>query len=137
MSDLASALEYNVGIDVEDIGRFASGSIASDTLFSEEELAEAEAVRLPERLAGTWCAKEATVKALWPWVQLDPRRVHVTRQTDGRPTVHVTGWDADVAGVQVRVSISHSSTVATAMALVWGRSPAVQTGSTSRVDMHP
>src|SRR6478609_4888227 len=120
MSDPSTGIEFNVGVDVEDIARFERDDVRLDALFTADELAEAATVNQATRLTGTWCAKEATVKALWPWVRLDPRRVAVSRDGEGRPRVTVSGWDQDAAGVGTRVSISHTSTVATAVVLAWG-----------------
>lgn len=118
--------EFSVGVDTEEVSRFAAMPESTlQALFRDEELTHgAEFTPAAARLAGTWCAKESVVKALWPWVSLDPRRVLVQRSEDGRPQAHVLGWDAAAAGVTVRVSISHSGSVATAFALAWGPGPA-------------
>lgn len=124
---LGPGIEFSVGVDTEEISRFAGMPESTlRALLGEEELKGSAEFALPAaRLAGTWCAKEAVVKALWPWVQLDPRRVLVQRDEDGRPHAHVSGWDASDAGVTVRVAISHSGSVATAFALAWGPTPTV------------
>jgi holo-[acyl-carrier protein] synthase len=113
---------WNVGCDVEDIERFLAEGSALDPLFTLEEIDYCGP--LPGgagRRAGTWCAKEATVKALWPWVRLDPRRVIVTHTSDGIPEVRVDG--ALPSGVDIRISIAHSRASATATAVVWGPAP--------------
>src|SRR6478735_6402675 len=123
MSDPSTGIEFNVGVDVEDIARFERDDVRLDALFTADELAEAATVNQATRLTGTWCAKEATVKALWPWVRLDPRRVTVSRDADGRPHVAVTGWELAGVGLQLRVSISHTSNVATAVVVAWRPPP--------------
>lgn len=127
----------NVGIDLEDVARFSATAgrpgASTDVLFDERELAHAradgqagdqacESVRAA-RLTGTWCAKEAVVKALWPWARLDPRRVTVVRDAEGRPTAEVSGQVVERSGLQVQLSISHTSTYASAVAVAWGPPP--------------
>ncbi|MEA2538578.1 MAG: 4-phosphopantetheinyl transferase superfamily [Chloroflexota bacterium] len=113
---------YNVGIDIERAGRFES--VADDdnlrALFTDEERRYcAGAGDAAASYAGTWCAKEAIVKALAPWVVLDPRRVTVERTgTDAQ--VAVSGWSAAASGVTVRVAISDRRPLATAFAFASG-----------------
>jgi phosphopantetheine--protein transferase-like protein len=113
---------YNVGIDIERAGRFES--LADDqslrALFTAEERRYcADSGDAAASYAGTWCAKEAIVKALAPWVILDPRRVTVAR-TAGEAQVVVSGWSGASAGVTVRVSISDRRPLATAVAFASG-----------------
>lgn len=124
---LGDGVHLNVGTDLEDVARFDDDRTRTDVLFSEAELAHAANGGGAAALAGTWCVKEATVKALWPWVRLDPRRVLVSREADGRPTATVVGHDLSADGVQVQVSITHTSTVASAVAVAWGPMPAATT----------
>ena len=89
---------YNVGIDIERAGRFES--VADDqslrALFTAEERRYcAGSGDAAASYAGTWCAKEAIVKALAPWVVLDPRRVTVAR-TAGEAQVLVSGWSGSL-----------------------------------------
>lgn len=113
---------YNVGIDIERAGRFES--LADDqslsALFTEEERHYCSSRRdAAASYAGTWCAKEAVVKALAPWVVLDPRRVTVDR-TANDAQVSVSGWNATPNGVTVRVRISDRRPLATAFAFASG-----------------
>lgn len=120
------SIEFNVGMDIEDVGRFASASNdpAMTGLFTEGEHGHcAISFDAAGCYAGTWCAKEAAIKALWPWVHLDPRRVEVVRADDGRPGLIVSGWDAMTSGVTVRVSIAHGRSFASACAVAWGPMP--------------
>ena len=115
--------EYNIGIDIEDIGRFAS--VAEDpalrSLFSLEEFEHCSRFAdSAAHFAGTWCAKEAAVKALWPWVRLEPRLVTVHRTTDGRPSLRIASIDEQTTGTATRVSISQTSTIACASVIAWG-----------------
>lgn len=117
------ATEFNVGIDVEEVARFASlpDDATMRGMFTPEELEYcAGFFDAPARYAGTWCAKEAAIKALWPWARLDPRRIAVTRADDGRPLLLISGWNQAEEQVSIRVSISHSTSVASACAIAWG-----------------
>ncbi|HKG55915.1 MAG TPA: 4'-phosphopantetheinyl transferase superfamily protein [Candidatus Limnocylindrales bacterium] len=118
---------FSVGVDVEDVARF-SGAATNPRLrglFAAGEAAHCEAFADADaRFAGTWCAKEAAIKALWPWVHLDPRRVTVAHAPDGRPEISIEGWRLEDADVEIRVSVSHTPSVATASAIAWGPRPA-------------
>jgi holo-[acyl-carrier protein] synthase len=112
---------YSVGIDLEPAARFegAAADPLVRALFTPDELAWCARQRTPgARLAGTWCAKEAVVKALWPWLRLDPRRVRVTRSDDGGTAVAVPGCEEALEDLRVAVSISDRGSLASAVAVV-------------------
>jgi phosphopantetheine--protein transferase-like protein len=113
---------YNVGIDIERTGRFES--VDDDerlrALFTAEERRFCSGSGdAAASFAGTWCAKEAIVKALAPWVVLDPRRVTIARTADDAQ-VTVSGWSGTASGVTVRVTISDRRPLATAFAVASG-----------------
>ena len=119
-------MEFDVGIDAESTKRFETGlsAIARKALFAQEERDYCASFSdAPRRFAGTWCAKEAAVKALWRWVRLDPRRVVVIRACDGRASIRISGWSADEAGVSTIVSISSHGSLAVAWVVAWGPPP--------------
>lgn len=107
----------SLGVDVVDLDRFeevlARSPRLAERFFTEEERAHAaSSARSPVRLAGTFAAKEAVMKAL----SLTPapawaRRVRITRSDSGRPSACVDGFPP------VPVSISHDGPVAVAIAL--------------------
>ena len=122
----APPVEFNVGLDIEDVARFAdvSNDGGMAVLFTSDEHRYClSADNAAGRYAGTWCAKEAAIKAVWPWIRLDPRRVEVVRAADGRPGVIFIGWDAAGSGVTIRLSIAHGRSVASACAVAWGPAP--------------
>ena len=104
-----------MGVDVEQVSRFHQ---PPGGLFTDEEvsycMAQADAA---EAFAGTWCAKEAAVKALRSYVAVVPRDIHVTRDHRGAPhaAVHREGV-ARARVPQLLVSISHSGGFAVAVA---------------------
>ena len=105
-----------LGIDVVDLDRFRRTLARSPGLacrfFSADELAYCE--RHPDpvlHLAGTFAAKEATMKA----ISLTPavaaaRRIRIERGSDGRPV-------ARVGQREIAISISHDGAVTVAVAL--------------------
>lgn len=108
-----------VGIDVVSISRFEEMLRRSprleERLCSVTELDYCYSKPQPSRhLAGTVAAKEAVIKAarlgrLVAWA----RRIEVTRNGEGVPTVTIDGKAAAIA-----VSISHDGDVAAAVALM-------------------
>ena len=120
-----AGVEFNVGIDMESHERFEHlGESRGATLryvFDSPEIDYCERFEnAAERFAGTWCAKEAVVKAAWPWVHLEPRRVTIGHSEDGAPHASIVEWDADAVGLTIRVSVSHTDGQAIAAAIVWG-----------------
>lgn len=103
-----------VGVDVEEIGRWASPDLR---VFTSAERAYCLGPgRSAERFAGRWCAKEAVVKAVAPFVVATLRDVEILAEATGRPLVHLSPRLAD-AGLEVTVSITHSATIAVAIAV--------------------
>lgn len=103
----------SLGVDVVEIERFRSVLERSPGIerrfFTAAE--RAHCAGSPLRLAGTFAAKEAVMKALGltpapAWA----RRIEVERDSSGRPA-------AVVEGAPVAVSISHDGPVAVAVAL--------------------
>ena len=107
----------SLGVDVVEIDRFrallARSPGMTGRFFTEEERAYcADSSDAPLRLAGTFAAKEAVMKALGltpapAWA----RRIRIERGRDGRPAAFVDGLPP------VSVSISHDGPVAVAVAL--------------------
>jgi phosphopantetheine--protein transferase-like protein len=125
-SSAANAQYVSVGIDVEAIARFAR--VIDDPrwrdLFSDEEhAARPSGADAAAYYAGTWCAKEAAVKALWPWTRLDPRRVHVSLDSDGRSGVRLDDV-ASVAGrLMTELHVTYAETIAVAWVVASGDDP--------------
>lgn len=117
VSDEAGRLESTtVGIDIETVERWAN---PDPRLFVEGEHEYCQAKGNPaESYAGIWCAKEATVKAVWPRARLSPRDVVVSHDSSGRPSVSIGVAGAAIA---LEISISHTDDVAVAVAIAWPR----------------
>jgi holo-[acyl-carrier protein] synthase len=116
--------QSSVGIDLLEIERLeralARRPRLAQRLFTDGERAYAEARARPgQHLAARFCAKEAVAKALgltaWSF-----RDVEVV-SGEGAPTVHLHGEAAARAaalGVAVRVSLTHTTTDAAAVAIL-------------------
>ena len=107
-----------MGVDVERVDRFRQ---PPPGLFTEVEVAYCTAQGNPaEAFAGTWCAKEAAVKALSDHVLLLPRDIEVTRGPAGAPNaaVRTSARAAGAGGVlpQLHISITHAGGLAVAVA---------------------
>ena len=110
-----------VGIDLLEIARLERALVRRPALagrvFTEAERAYAASRRRPgQHLAARFCAKEAVAKALeldaWRW-----RDVEVG--ADGRPRLHgAVAHRASERGGEVRVSLTHTSGMAGAVAVV-------------------
>ena len=115
----ASVGLIGVGVDVELVARWEEPDLR---LFSEEEANYCRRQANPaESFAGTWCVKEATVKALSPIALLSLRDVYVGRDESGAPSVRIPS----AIQAQVMVSASHSAGIAIAMALALHEGPKV------------
>ena len=107
-----------IGVDIVDVERLrrvlGRSPAAEDRLFTPAEREYSHSKQDPVRhYAGTLAAKEAVIKAarlgvLGAW----SRRIEITRDGDGVPTVSIDGQPADVS-----VSISHDGGMAVAAAL--------------------
>ncbi len=105
----------NVGVDIVDVERFRALLVRSprfaDRFFTPDELSYCERAADPAvRLAGTFAAKEAVMKAvgLTPAVAWT-RRIEIVRESSGTP--HAIVRDRSIA-----VSISHDGAFAAAIA---------------------
>lgn len=111
----------SIGIDMEQIGRFepeGSNFVSPDSeqVFTREEHVHCEATSHPAACYAThWCAKEAAVKALWPWLRLDPRRLSLVHPESESLLLLVDGEPLSDFGVVARVSVSRSTTTAFAV----------------------
>jgi holo-[acyl-carrier protein] synthase len=117
-----------VGTDLADVVLMRdqleeSGGDFATTFLVAAELAVV--VGDPERIAGRWAAKEAVMKALGlGFGRIDPLHIQILPDERGRPIVTLGGSAARRAaelGLTLwDVSISHESTVASAVAVGYG-----------------
>ncbi len=117
-----------IGIDMEEIDRFST--TADDRtqdlvtrIFTPEEHAYARRCHNGAiGYAQAWCVKEAAVKALWPWMHLDPRRISVVWPEQGAPTISVDGTPLTAHGLTSRTTSSASTKTAVAVVVVFEES---------------
>lgn len=110
------------GVDIIEIERIRAASARASFLrgvFTERELRYWETHgKSVETLAGLWCAKEATVKALGCGFRFRPTAVEILHTPEGAPAVVLHGKAAErFAEITVEVSISHCKAYAVAVAI--------------------
>lgn len=66
-----------------------------------------------------WCAKEAAFKAFSPFVQIDLRTIEIINEKDGKPICLIHDPAVAERNFLVRVSMSHSRNIATAIVAVF------------------
>ncbi|MBQ3311163.1 holo-ACP synthase [bacterium] len=116
MKDLIS-----IGTDIEDISRFKNKTIENSRVFLEKiytqnELAYCFKTALPEQhLCARFCAKEAVIKALSDFKIDDVfyKDIEILNRNGGAPYVVLNKYP----NLQIKVSISHCKTYATATVL--------------------
>lgn len=120
----------NVGIDCEDIRRWKSMLVSLESgprrkLFSEDEHRYCRSFKdSAPHYAARWCAKEAFVKAMSPFSQVDLRTVEVANDDNGSPFIVWNCESAKSRAFSVSLSISHSQDTAVAVAVVmWISAP--------------
>jgi holo-[acyl-carrier protein] synthase len=113
-----------IGVDIERVERFRkemppSGHFFS-TIFTKREIEYCVSkVDPPIHFAGTFAAKEAAHKAV---NRLTTNRIlitsfEVTHGKDGAPNVSYTGKDSETKKVDIKISVSHTTEDAIAIAL--------------------
>ena len=116
-----------IGCDIEEVDRFVLDRDADRSflsrLFTEAELEYCFSFPSPApHLAARYCAKEAVVKALSSAGRppVDYRDIEVGRDPSGLPVVHSarSGSSDGLSGCMVRISLSHSRTLAMAVAFI-------------------
>ncbi len=111
-----STAPFRIGCDLVSITRFRQRMAENDGTFLDRIFWPAERCgKTPERLAGMFAAKEATLKALarpaGHWLALC-----VEHESSGAPRIALL--DADPAGTDILVSISHDGDYALAFVTV-------------------
>lgn len=116
---------YRIGTDIIDISRIKK-SLSNENfkirVFSKNEISMIDKKKNPyESYAGNWAAKEAFSKALGTGVRgFALTEVEVLRNELGKPYIKLSG-NAKAAsdGFYFDVSISHTSTLATATVIAY------------------
>lgn len=112
-----------LGCDIVEIARVAAAAERPAFLrgvFTEREQDYWRAHgRSAQTLAGFWCAKEATAKALgYGFYGFRPCDIEITHTASGAPEVRLTGKAAALfPDARVRITVSHCKEYAMAVAL--------------------
>ena len=120
---LGAASVVGVGVDAVDVARLRRTlertPTFADRAFTDGERALAASRKDPvPALAARFAAKEAVVKALSPAEGIGPSQIEI--EAGEPPTVRLRGRAASAAadaGVEVRVSLTHSREIAAAVAV--------------------
>ncbi|MFX1505021.1 MAG: holo-ACP synthase [Promethearchaeota archaeon] len=134
---------WSIGIDITEIQRFRAHRQLDhprfyDRVFDENELVHCTSHSDPyPHFAGIFAAKEAVFKAVNKFFPLSLSQISIHHDEKGRPIVWLerndktlqidNGWSINPENLVVQVSITHSSDLAVAWALVYVK--------TSRNDM--
>ncbi len=119
-----------IGIDSVDITRFNEWPTYSpqrlSRIFTEQEITYClkEPIKAPERMAVRFAAKEAFYKAVssllkkpLPFSSVGPV-CSITKHHDGNPSLEVVWQKLELPEYQVEVSLTHTSTIATALVII-------------------
>jgi phosphopantetheine--protein transferase-like protein len=119
--------DFGVGVDVEEVARWQH-PVAG--LFTEVEHVHCRRMARPaESYAGRWCAKEAVLKALAPFVAVSLRDIEIRSGRTGIPEPLLLSSVSNRWSGLVRVSIAHSPSVAIAVAVaVPSQLPSIASG---------
>lgn len=114
----------NIGIDCEDIERWVTmlpklkdGYQAKLFKNGEHEYCRTHSNPAPH-YAVRWCAKEALLKALAPFYELDLRTVEVSNREDGSPFFIFNDPKLESLNLIIKLSMSHSKNTAMAVVMV-------------------
>jgi len=124
---LLDGWQFNVGIDLENIGRWQEllpkleQSPNKELFFQEEHEYCRSFSDAATHYAGHWCAKEAVVKALTPFFEITTRNVRIFHDQTGRPLVELRNIKNQSLIPEIRLSISHNPDMAIAFAMAVGR----------------
>ena len=112
-----------IGIDIENVERFKDlSSHLIERVYTKLEIEYCTLHAKPHiHFAGMWCAKEAVVKALCD-LNLVVSEIEILHHSNGAPYINVTpklkGYFIDRNIKDIHISISHTDTTATAIAMI-------------------
>ena len=112
-----------IGIDIEQVERFKNlGPHLIERVYTPQEIEYCKSHQNSHiNFAGFWCAKEAVVKALDD-LTLAVSEIEILHKPSGAPYVNITPkvqqYFFDNSIKNIHISISHTDTLATAIAMV-------------------
>lgn len=112
-----------IGIDIENIERFKNLSAhLVERVYTKNEIEYCKThTNSHIHLAGMWCAKEAVVKAFND-LNLAISEIEILHQSNGAPYINITEklqqYFNNKNIKNIHISISHTDTIATAIAMI-------------------
>lgn len=113
----------NIGIDIEDISRFAGLSTAKDKnflykIFTQKELNYSYSKKnYAQHLAVRYCAKEAIIKSMSQFgKEVFYKSIEIVNNGDGAPNIKLA--EKKFSNYKIKISLSHSGDKAIAIAIV-------------------
>lgn len=112
-----------IGIDVLEISRIKKACENSkfiEKVFTKDEIEYfSNQKNMYQSMCGFFCAKEAVMKALKNCKQITFKQIEISHDEVGCPQVTLSGTAKEIlSNRKIEVSISHSETIATAIAMI-------------------
>ncbi len=119
----ATSMDWDIGIDLEEIKNMPDISKVRSDLFYQESFTDLEltsALLKPNPLAslcGIFCAKEALRKCHDDFISVPFKQMEVDHQANGKPVLRILGLD-HLSHRPIKVSITHTDAYASAVVMV-------------------
>ena len=116
-------LKWDIGVDCENIERWSKMlpkllDGPQRRMFTDREHLYCESFSNPApHYAGKWCAKEAVVKAVLSYYEVDLRDVEILNEDSGKPYCVIHDPQFELMKPIIKVSITHTLDVAIAFAV--------------------
>ena len=119
----ATSMDWDIGIDLEEIKNMPDISKVRSDLFYQETFTDLEltsALLKPNPLAslcGIFCAKEALRKCHDDFISIPFKQLEIDHQVNGKPVLRILGLD-HLSHRPIKVSITHTDAYASAVVMV-------------------
>lgn len=113
---------FEIGVDIEKIERFKNKTLENDAHFLKSIFTDAELEysfldkRYAQHLCARFCAKEATIKALYSLglSSIPLNEIEILNNNDGVPQLKIKNYE----NLKTKVSLSHTTEDAIAFVLI-------------------
>lgn len=119
-------INLEVGIDCVDIARFDEGALSNrnflERIFTKEEIQYCEGRAKPsQHFAARFAGKEALIKSLCHYdINIPANQIEILNTREGIPFIRIL--NEKCKGFEIKISLSHSSEIAMAVAIVYEKS---------------
>lgn len=116
-------INLEVGIDCVDIARFDKKALSNrnllERIFTKDEIQYCNRKpKPPQHFAARFAGKEAIVKALYHYdIKIPANQIEILNNREGIPFVRIL--NERYKGFEIKISLSHSSEIAMAVAIVY------------------